>query len=150
MANDCGCPPNDSSLLTGPAGDQGTSGLDTTCENGTDAKSRIDTSFGLGVCQTTNSWTTVGYIVYPGTLNLPQAITKILAIARTTASGQLRIVSGLGTIATSAIFTNGNAAIIDLGTIDASKLSNSVQLLQLQAIANAGQVEIFALSLLSI
>lgn len=147
---DCGCPPNDSSLLTGPAGPNGQNGADATCEDGTNAKSRIDTSFGLGICQTTASYTTVAYIVYPGTTNIPQLINKIYGVTRTTGTGNLRLISSLGTIATSAVFSNGNAAIIDLGTIDQSKLSNGVQILELQAIANGGQVEVLALSLLTI
>ncbi len=147
---DCGCPPNDSSLLTGPAGPTGQNGADATCEDGTNALSRIDTSFGLGICQTLTSYSTVAYILYPGTTNIPQTITKIYAIARTTGTGNLRLISSLGTVATSATFSNGNAAIIDLGTIDQSKLSSGIQSLELQAIANGGQVEILALSLLTI
>lgn len=147
---DCGCPPNDSSLLPGPAGTPGENGADATCEDGTNANSRIDTSFGLGICQTTPSYVTIAYIIYPGTSNIPQTITKIYAIANTTGTGNLKLISNLGTVATSTIFSNGNAAIIDLGSIDQSKLSSGVQILELQAIANGGQVATFALSLLTI
>ncbi len=147
---DCGCPPNDSSLLTGPTGEDGENGADATCEDGTNAKSRIDTSFAPGLIQAFNSYSTIAYILYPGTLNIPQAITKIYSVARTTGTGALRLISSLGTVATSTIFSNGNAAIIDLGSIDQSKLSNGVQILELQAIANGGQVETLSLSLLSI
>lgn len=147
---DCGCAPNNSSLLTGPQGEPGEDGENATCNDGANAKTRVDTSFGLGVIRDVNTWDTIGYILFPGTINIPQSITKILSIANTTASGQLRLISSLGTIATSVLFTNGNAAIIDLGTMDATKLSATTQILQLQAIANGGQVTAFALSLLSI
>ncbi len=143
-----GCPPNDSALIQGPKGNTGAEGASATCEDGINALARIDTSFGSGIVQTDSSFSTIAYLIYPGTLNLSSTITKIYAIANTTTNGQLRIVSSLGTVATSTLFSNGNVAIIDLGSI--SNLSPTIDILQIQAVANSGQVELFALSLLSL
>lgn len=150
MNQDCGCVPNSSTLLVGPVGLNGTNGNDGPSFIGTSAKSRIDYSFGQGISNAINSWVTVAYPIYPGTLNLPQAITNILVIANTTSSGYIRLLSSSGIVATGSIINNGNATIIDLGTIDQTKLSNTIDMLQLQTIANGGQITAFALSLLSI
>ncbi len=147
---DCGCPPNDSSLIEGPAGENGENGADAICTNGTNAKSRIDTSFGTGVSSNSNSWTTIGYILFPGTLNIPQSITKIYGALNTTGNGYARLTSTLGTVATSANFSNGNVALIDFGTITQANLTTGVQLLTLQVLANGGDVTTYALSLLAI
>jgi len=147
---DCGCPPNDSALVEGPAGANGENGADATCEDGTNAKSRIDTSFGNGISSTSNSWTTIGYILFPGTANIPQALTKIYGALNTTGNGYARLTSTLGTVATSANFSNGNVALIDFGTITQANLSAGVQLLTLQVLANGGSVTAYALSLLAI
>ncbi len=146
----CGCPPNDSTLITGPQGDPGTAGADATCTDGTDAQSRIDTSFGEGISTEEGSFITIGYMIFPGTANLPQAINKIYAIASTTASAQIRVITSVGTVATSALFFSGGKALIDLGSITSASLSAGVQLLEIQALSNSGLVEIFALSLLNI
>lgn len=146
---ECGCSPNDSSLLQGEPGEDGNNGLDATCQDGTNAKSRIDTSFGSCTCSTASTYSTIAYIIYPGTVNLPQAITNILVIASTTTSAQVRVVSPLGVVAETSIF-NGGPTLLDLGTIDQTKLDSSYQILEIQAYANSGQVQVYAFSMLSI
>lgn len=146
----CGCPPNDSTLIQGPQGEPGKNGVDAVCTNGTNAKTRIDTSFGSGVFTESNVPVTIAEIISPGTINMPQLPTKIYAIVSTTSITQVSIVSSLGVVAGSAIVYGGAKQLIDLGTVDTSKLSAGAEMLQLQAYCVGGRVEVFALSILSI
>lgn len=149
MSN-CGCPENDPSLIEGPKGDAGTNGANATCQDGEDAKTRIDTSFGEGIFTESTTYTSIGYLLFPGTVNIPQAINNIYVIASTTSQARIRLVSSLGVIAESASFQGGIKRLLSLNSIDTSKFSTSFQQLELQAYTVGGRVEIFALSLYGI